>query len=111
MYLNPTSITEIESLINNLPPKTSSGCDNISNNLLKKLAPVLLEPLTIIFNKSMTVGTFPERMKLADVVPLFKTKDQHESTNYRSISMLLTISKLLEKVMYKCTHNFLEITG
>ena len=111
MYLNPTSTTEIKSLIESLPPKTSSGCDNISNNLLKKLAPVLLEPLTIIFNKSLTEGIFPERMKLVDVVPLFKTNDQQESTNYRPISMLLTISKLLEKLMYKHTYNFLETTG
>ena len=111
MYLTPTTIPEIKSLIKNLPPKTSSGCDDISNTLLKKLAPALLEPLTIIFNKSLIEGTFPERMKLADVVPLFKTKDQQLPTNYRPISMLLTISKLLEKVMYTRTYNFLEITG
>ena len=88
MYLTPTTIPEIKSLIKNLPPKTSSGCDDISNTLLKKLAPVLLEPLTIIFNKSLIEGTFPERMKLADVVPLFKTKDPQVPTNYRPISML-----------------------
>ena len=111
MYLNPITSIEITNLIKSLPPKTSSGYDNISNKLLKKLAPVLAEPLSIIFNKSLTEGTFPERMKLADIVPLFKAKDPQESTNYRPISMLLTISKLLEKVMYTHTYNFLEATG
>ena len=49
-------------------------------------------------------------MKMADVVPLYKSCDQYEYTNYRPISLLLTMSKLLEKVMYKRTYNFLEVT-
>ena len=47
-------------------------------------------------------------MKLADVVPLFKSKDRNECTNYRPISLLLTISKLLEKIVYSRTYKFLE---
>ena len=111
MYLTPTSSVEIDNLIRSLPAKTSSGQDNISNNLLKKLLPALVEPLSIIFNKSLTEGNFPARMKLADIVPLYKSKDHHDSTNYRPISMLLTMSKFLEKVMYTRTYNFLESTG
>ena len=68
-------------------------------------------PLEIIFNKSIVQGVFPERMKLADVVPLHKSKDPLESTNYRPISLLLTISKLLEKIVYKRTYEFLEQTN
>ena len=49
-------------------------------------------------------------MKLADVVPLYKSKAEYECTNYRPISLLLTISKLLEKLMYKRTYHFLEQT-
>ena len=59
----------------------------------------------------MLQGKFPESMKLADVSPLYKSKDQNECTNYRPTSLLLTISKLLEKIMYKRTYNFLEQTG
>ena len=95
----------------NLPHKTSSGHDNISNVLLKKLSNTIKHPLSIIFNKSILQGKLPEAMKLADVSPLFKSKDQNECTNYRPISLLLTITKLLEKVMYKRTYNFLEETG
>ena len=50
-------------------------------------------------------------MKKADIIPLFKSKDEHECTNYRPISLLLTISKLLEKIVYRRTYNFLETTG
>ena len=49
-------------------------------------------------------------MKKADIIPLFKS-NEHECTNYRPISLLLTISKLLEKIMYRRTYNFLENTG
>ena len=68
----------------------------------------VLTPLSIIFNKSLEEGVFPEEMKSADVGPLFKSKDRNECTNYRPISLLLTISKLLEKVVYSRTYKFLE---
>ena len=75
---------------------------------MKKLAPSILAPLTLLFNKSFETGIFPEEMKKADIVPLYKSKEEYECTNYRPISLLLTMSKLLEKVMYKRTYNFLE---
>ena len=111
LFLHPCTENEIETLIKNLPYKTSSGHDNISNVLLKKISKNIKFPLCIIFNKSMEQGKFPEAMKMADVSPLYKSKDQNECTNYRPISLLLTISKLLEKIMYKRTYNFLEYTG
>ena len=110
LFLAPTTLEEIHYLIKSLPNKSSSGHDSISNNLLKKLSPSILEPLTIIFNKSLETGIFPEEMKKADVVPLYKSKAEYECTNYRPISLLLTISKLLEKLMYKRTYHFLEQT-
>ena len=110
LFLAPTSVEEIHYLIKSLPNKTSSGHDSISNNLMKKLSPSILEPLAIIFNKSLETGVFPEEMKMADVVPLYKSKSEYECTNYRPISLLLTISKLLEKLMYKRTYYFLEQT-
>ena len=111
MFSKPTSRQEIEQLIQKLPCKNSSGHDDISNNLLKKLNTSISLPLEIVFNKSIEEGIFPSRMKLADVVPLHKGKDPLESTNYRPISLLLTISKLLEKIMYQQTYDFLEQTG
>ena len=110
LFLTPTNLEEVKDLITSLPNKTSSGHDSISNNLLKKLSPSITEPLTIVFNKSLESGMFPEEMKKADVVPLHKSKAEHECTNYRPISLLLTISKLLEKLMYKRTYYFLEQT-
>ena len=111
IFLDPTNDTEIIELITDLVPKNSSGYDNLSNKLLKKLLPALVGPLTTIFNKSLVEGVFPEAMKKADVVPLYKAKHHQESNNYRPISLLLTLSKLLEKIMYKRTYSFLESSG
>ena len=100
-YLTPTSPTELNRLINKLPNKNSCGYDNINNILLKKLGKELLTPLSIICNTSMTTGVFPSQMKMAVVIPLFKNKEKDYVNNYRPISLLLTISKLLEKIIYQ----------
>ena len=111
MFLSPTDRDEIKSLIMNLPAKNSRGCDDISNNLLKKLCSSLLSPLEKIFNKSLNEGVFPELMKLADICPLFKSKLENDANNYRPISLLMTISKVLEKIVYQRTYSFMESTG
>ena len=88
----------------------SSGYDTITNKLLKSLCNQICEPLSLIFNKSLSEGHFPSRMKSADVIPLFKSKSMLQKTNYRPISLLLTLSKVLEKIIYSRTYNFLEST-
>ena len=98
-------------LIKNLPNKRSSGYYNISNLLLKSLSTQISVPLEIIFNKLIEEGTFPTNMKKADIVPLYKSKDKQECSNYRPISLLITLSKLLEKIVYKRVYQFLEKTG
>ena len=108
IFLSPTTQTEIMNLINDLPNKQSSGHDSISNNLLKKLASSLVGPLEILFSKSITEGIVPDLMKVADVVPLYKSKSKKYVSNYRPISLLITISKLLEKIIYKRTYAHLE---
>ena len=108
MFLSPTTTHEILTLIQNLRNKTSSGYDNINNLLLKQLAAHIAVPLEIIFNKSIEEGKFPESMKKADIVPLYKNKDKQECSNYRPISLLITLSKLLEKIVYRRVYQFLE---
>ena len=59
----------------------------------------------------METGVFPELMKIAEVVPLYKGGDKSQETNYRPISLLTTLSKILEKVMYKRVYEFLNSTN
>ena len=108
MYLSPTCANEISKLIEQLPNKKSHGYDKINNCLLKELRPVITHPLKIAFNKSLEEGVFPDSMKAADTVPLFKSKCKIDCDNYRPISLLITLSKLLEKIVYIRTTSFLE---
>ena len=104
IFLAPTTSVEIRSLISKLPNKKSSGFDNIDNIILKEIKDCVLTKLGEIFNLSMLEGVFPEKMKLAEVVPLYKSKENFLMNNYRPISLLITLSKLLQKVIYKCTY-------
>ena len=91
--------------------KTSTGYDGISNKLLKGIKNSIITPLAIIFNQSMNQGIFPTAMKEAAVVPLFKSENSEILNNYRPISLLITVSKILEKLIYKRTYNFLSKTN
>ena len=71
--MNPCTTQEIKNLIDTLPNKTSSGHDDISNQLLKKICEPLLPALDYIVNESLKLDQFPTIMKLVEIVPLFKS--------------------------------------
>ena len=108
LVLKPITLPEVERLILNLPNKTSHGHDKISNKLLKELCKSISLPLCSIFNQSIAEGKFPDSMKLAEVIPLYKGKEFDKVINYRPISLLITISKVLEKAVYTRVYQFLE---
>ena len=109
--MSPCTTNEIKRLINSLPNKTSSGHDDISNKLLKEICEPLLPALDYIVNESLKLGIFSTVMKLAEVVPLFKSGKSEIVGNYRPILLLMTISKVLEKVVYNRVYKFLTETG
>ena len=80
---------DINKIIYNLPPKSSSGCDGISSKLLKVIAPAIIKPLTLLINQVLNTGTFPDKLKIAKVIPIFK----------KGVSLLPAISKVLEKII------------
>ena len=86
--------------INDLASKSSCGPDKISSILLKRLANYIVTPLTVMINQSLCTGTFPDKLKLAKVIPLYKKGDNHVFDNYRPISLLSTVSKIFEKVVF-----------
>ena len=90
--LTPMNQQEINKIIANLPNKSSSRHDRINNILLKQLSISISYLLMIIFNQSMSTGTFPNLMKLAEVVLLYKGKEKDMVVNFRPISLLITIS-------------------
>ena len=110
---NFSKITEKETLtiINNLKSKNSSGKDEISNKLLKSIKCEISKPLTIIINQSLKTGIFPDALKVAKVKPLFKKGDNCCLNNYRPISVLPTISKIFERVMYIQLYTFFNVNN
>lgn len=90
---------QVIKLIERLPNKTSCGVDGINNVLVKQIKYSIRLPLCILINQSLGTGTFPNTMKIAKVIALFKKGDTLLSDNYRPISLLSVISKILERAV------------
>ena len=73
----------------------------MSNKLIKNIINSIATPLTTVINKSLNEGIFPDDMKIAKIIPLYKAGDEKLPNNYRPISILATLSKVLEKVVYE----------
>ena len=104
----PTCEAEILHTTTNLKASTSEGYDNVSAKLLKQTVKEVATPLAHIVNLSLSHGIFPNDMKLAKIVPIFKNGNTKLFNNYRPISILPTFSKILEKIVYNRLLHFLE---
>ena len=84
-----------------LKTNKSRGYDDISSNIIKhRCFGTLNRPLHYIYNISLQSGVFPEEMKIARVIAMFKGGEVSDLGNYRPISFLCCFSKILEKIMY-----------
>lgn len=90
---------EVISIIKSLKNKHSSGIDDISSSLVKGISVNIADILSHIFNASLELGIFPELLKTAIVLPLFKKGCKKDVNNYRPISLLNVFSKILEKAV------------
>ena len=79
---------------------SAPGHDGIKSILIKETIDHLIQPITHILSLSLQSGIIPLDLKIAKVIPVFKTGDTHDFGNYRPISILPCISKLLEKLVY-----------
>ena len=80
-------------------------------NIVKSSAPNLTVPLLHIFNISLKQGVFPDKLKIARVLPVFKTGNATSVSNYRPYSILPCFSKILERIMYNRLYSFLSINN
>ena len=107
LFFVPIVEEEIKEIVNSLNNKKSSGYDGITNFLLKSIIDEIITPLTHILNQSLTYGKVPLKLKIAKVVPIYKKGPKESLNNYRPISLLTSISKILERLVYKRTLRFL----
>ena len=109
--LSQISITEQEvlSALNSLNSHKSTGPDQLSAKILKMLAILIAEPLAKLFNKSLSTSKFPHHWKEANVTPIFKRKGSaSDPQNYRPISLLCCLSKILEKIVFRRIYDHLS---
>jgi hypothetical protein len=95
----PVSFTEIRDSVNQLQPKKSQDFNGISMFFVKKVIEPILIPLKHVFHLSLSTGTIPSQLKIAKVIPIFKSGDPTALDNYRPISLLSNFSKILEKIV------------
>ena len=98
--LNEVNEQTVTTIIENLPAKSSCGYDDISSIFLKQITTSIIKPLTIVINQVLNNGIFPDKLKIAKVVPIFKKGDCALTNNYRPISLLPVISTVIEKIIY-----------
>ena len=95
----PVNVGYILNLISNLKPSVSCGLDNISSRLLKLCSPYISDSICDIINHVLETGIFPDDWKKAKVHPIYKSDERNIPSNYRPISILPAISKIIERVM------------
>jgi len=93
-------------VIESLKTKSSSGNDGLSTLLLKHVKLQGCDVLTIIVNQSLSTGIFPNKLKVAKVIPIHKGKSKNDISNYRPISMLPSVSKVFERVMHDQVYSY-----
>ena len=90
-----------------LSPSKSYGTDNIPARFVKDAASVFKKPIGHIINLSIEKNVAPKDLKNAQVVPLFKKNKRSEVGNYRPISVLSVVSKILERAVYRQLEDYL----
>ena len=105
--LSPSSLQSIDittsdiwKALSSLDPSKAKGIDGISPQVLQSCAVPLCEPLLHLFSSSLVTSTLPSEWKIHRVTPIFKSGDRALVSNYRPISLLPVISKVLERIIY-----------
>ena len=107
-FVSPVTPIEIQNVINCFKSGKAVGPFSIPISLLKLLCEYISIPLCEIINESFVSGIFPDPLKLAKVIPLYKEQSPDDPSNYRPISLLSIFSKIIEKLMYNRLYNFFE---
>ena len=105
---NPVDVNTVILIVKDLNATNSIGSDGIALRFLRDALCVIVPYLTCIVNTSLVTGVFPESWKHALVVPLYKNGDPDIVNNYRPVSILPVVSKILEKIVAKQLSEYLE---
>jgi len=99
---------EISTIIFKINPKKSTGPASTPSIILQHMCQELATPLCWIANISFMTGTNPDKLKIAKIIPVFKKGSKLLPSNYRPISLLSNINKIIEKLVYSRVFSFLD---
>lgn len=108
LFFRPVTSGEVLNILLSLNVRKSSGRDGIAPAVLRSVAAEVAPVLVTVFNLSLETGCFPDKLKVAKVIPIFKSGSRSDVSNYRPISLLSVISKVLEKIVRVRLLGFLE---
>ena len=91
--------------------KSSTDANGISAKILKAIKYQISEPFSHLFSLSVSTGVFPSKLKTSKTIPIFKAGDHTSCDNYHPISLLSSLSKILEKIVANSLVNHLEINN
>ena len=103
---NPVLPGEIE--IESLPLNKAPGLNSCPVKILKSAGQLLSKPLASIMNKSSESGIYPSKLKVAEVVPVYKNEEELDPYNCKPISLLSIFNRIFEKLMYNRLKSFLD---
>ena len=97
--------------LNSIKAKSSSGEDGLSTKFIKSIKQEIYQPLTSLVDQMFTTNIFPDQLKIAKVIPLYKKEDPSLLSNYRPVSILPALSKVFEKLIHTKLYNYFESNG
>lgn len=100
IFLYPTTPQEVQNIISKMPSKYSTGIDSIPTVLLKQVSEFVCHPLAELINRCFRQGVFPDRLKIAKIIPIHKKGAHDVAANYRPVSLLPAFSKVVERAIY-----------
>ena len=106
---NQITETDVIKMIDRLPSKNISGIDDISPNLLKSITHEISKPITQIIYQCFQKSIFPDKYKISKVVLIYKCNDETALNNYRPISVLPSLAKVVERVIFNQIHEYFNL--
>ena len=100
LFLTPIIEQEMIMQLNILNPNKTTAANDIPIKFIKLSTCVIAPILTSLYNRCLIEGNFPQVLKVAQITPIYKKGNKKTCSNYRPISLLSTISKILEKCIY-----------
>ena len=94
-----TDTIEIQNITNHLKSSFSKGVDEVSPKIVKEVIEAIAQPLATVFNISLANRLFPDKLKIAKIIPTYKSEDRLITNNYRPISVLPFFSKIFEHLV------------